>query len=249
MSNTPTPDSKDAFERAQAELDAIAEEAARLETEGKLDKAADRRINAELQSAFARLDQAAADRLRELRTPPKQAASTPNKFLAALILLGAAGALLELFLGDRFVFFFRDAHKSALPILIALMLPACAFLALRMEKRGLLTKRLQTKKNAFALFFLFFSAMLIFSPPGWSAAVAWAIGVPVQAQAATILSGPPYGKSRHCNREAVIDLDGIRSKVCLRGQINGPLPEIGDKISLYGRRSFLGFFIEKIRVE
>lgn len=245
------------FERAKKELDSVADETKALETQGKLDKEAEKRLENRFQLAFARLEHASEQQVRELLSPrasPRRAITLQAKLFFVLHLLGLTGALFEIALGQHFVFFFNDAYKSLLPVLVGLIVLVFATQWFIMEKQtSFLTAHYPTYAvrwfAAFPVFSLFSSAIFIMSIWGWAALAGLVVGVQAPPQTAIVLSVSSYGNSRNCDQKAVLKINGMQSKICLARRVVGPSPRAGDSVLLYGRLSVLGLYVEKIRVK
>jgi hypothetical protein len=93
-------------------------------------------------------------------------------------------------------------------------------------------------------------ALVIFSPFGWSALAGWAIGAPSTPTDARVLSVAPYHRQAgKCDQKAKLAINDIDANICLEGRVAGPMPKAGDIVSVVGRISPLGLYIEEIRVK
>ena len=173
---------KTTFAHASAEMEAVFEEGSELERQGKLDAEATRRIEARLQSISDRLDQKVAERIAEIKV---QHPTTPRggpwqKIAAGLMLLAFVSVPLEFTVGESFIFSFTNTYRAAVPLLFAVLLPAFAITWFRLErKQHNLAYRYPTWLVRWLLMFplivVLSSAMVIFSPFGWSALAGWAV--------------------------------------------------------------------------
>lgn len=245
-----------AFECAKKDIKAIFQEGMQLERQGQLGDEAAIQIEAKLQATSKHLDRTVSDELSKIGTgstmPP---APHWKKFFAVLFLLAFAGLPLEFTLGESFVFFYSNVYKSALPTLFTLTLPVFAILWFRLEKRQrALSYRYPTWAVRWLVVYpsivLLSSSLVVLSPFGWSALAGWAIGTQAPPQQAKVLSvdsvRPKAGK---CDQKAMLDIDGVQTNICLEGRVVGPIPKVGDRVSLQGRSSLLGLFVEEIRVQ
>ncbi len=247
-----------AFKRASAEMEAVFREGSELERQGKLDADATKRIEARLQSISDRLDKEVADSIAEIKT---QHPTTPRpgvwqKTALVLALFAFLSVPLEFTVGENFVFSYTNQYRVALPYLFAVLLPAFAIMWFRLErKQRTLAYRYPTWLVRWLLMFplvvVMSSAMVIFSPLGWSALAGWAIGTRSAPKAAKVVSVEVMREPRRsmkCDQTAKISIEGIDVKICIEGRVIGRTPKIGDSITVAGRSSLFGFLIEEIRV-
>jgi hypothetical protein len=245
----------DAFERAKSDMEAVFQEGSQLESDGKLDEQAAKRIESKLQTISDRLDQQVANDIAAIRPGSAiQPQSAWKKIVAFLFLLAFIGMPLEFTVGESFVFSYSNGYKSAIPTLFALTLPAFAILWFRLEKQQLaLSYRSPTWAVrwliVFPLVVVLSSSLVVLSPFGWSALGGWAIGSEAQPQLAKVLSvGPERARAGKCDQKAMLDIDGIQTNICIEGKVVGPALKTGNTVSVRGRSSFLGLFIEEVRV-
>lgn len=247
--------SSEAFERAKTDMEAVFHEGTQLERQGKLDAAAEKRIEARLKAISERLDSQVADDLAAIRASEATRPQPVWKKVAAIVLLVAfIGMPLELTVGESFVLSYSNSYKSVLPTLFALTLPAFAILWFRQEKQQhALSYRYPTWTVrwliVFPLIVVLSSTLVVLSPIGWSAVVGWAIGTDAPPRQAKVLSvAPERVRAGKCDQKAILDFNGLQTNICIEGRVVGPALKAGDEVSVRGRSSFLGLFIEEIRV-
>lgn len=250
---------KSTFAHASAEMEAVFREGSELERQGKLDAEATRRIEARLQSISDRLDKKVSESIAEIKAqhPTTPRAGPWQKMAAGLVLLVFVSVPLEFTVGESFVFSYTNAHRAAVPLLFAVLLPAFAVVMFRLErKQHSLAYQYPTWLVRWLLMFplivVMSTAMVIYSPFGWSALAGWAIGTPSAPKTAKVLSVGPMREPRrigNCDQKARIDIDEIDANICIEGRVVGPTPKVGDSIAITGRVSLFGFFIEEIRVK
>jgi hypothetical protein len=247
---------REAFADAEAEMASVLHEGKQLESRGELDEAARQRIEARLQAVSERLDREVADQLSAIRaaTTPRPAPAW-QKIIGAFALLAVVGVVLEFTLGESFVFSFGAAYKAALPTLFTLTLPAFAFLWFELERKQ---QALSASSPTWAVRWLFVyplmvlisSSVFIFSPFGWSALAGWAVGRDAQPQLAKVVSvGRMQQRVGRCDQKAVLKIEGNEANICIEGRVAGPALQAGDRVIVRGQSSFLGMFVEEIRVE
>lgn len=245
----------EAFKRAKTDMEAVFLECTHLECNEKLDDATVKQIETRLQAITERLDQQIAN---DIATIQADNAIRPQlvwkKIVAFLLLLAFIGIPLEFTVGESFVFSYSNAYKALLPTLYALTLPTFAILLFRLEKeQQALSSSFPTRAVRLLIVFpmvvVLSSSLVVLSPFGWSALGGWAIGSDAPPRQARVLSvgleRPRVGK---CDQKALLDLDGIQTNICIEGRVVGPALKSGNTISVRGRSSFLGLFIEEIRV-
>jgi hypothetical protein len=246
---------REAFSRAEAEMKSVFQEGTRLESRGKLDEAAKKRIEARLQAVSERLDRDVADQLSAIRaaTAPRPV-SVWKKIFGVFALLIAVGVLLELTVGKGFVFSYGTEYKAALPTLFSLTLPVFALLWFALERKQ---RALSNSSPTWAVRWLFAypavvllsSSAVIFSPFGWAALAGWAIGSEAQPQEAKVLSvGPVRQRVGKCDQNALLQLQENEANICIEERVAGPALKAGDRVIVRGRSSLLGMFVEEIRV-
>jgi len=104
----------------------------------------------------------------------------------------------------------------------------------------------------FPLIVVMSSAIVIYSPYGWSALAGWAIGTASAQKTAKVLSVEPMREPRKvgkCDQKAKFRIDAIEANICIEGLVVGPTPKPGDSVTVAGRNSPFGFFIEEVRVK
>jgi hypothetical protein len=141
------------------------------------------------------------------------------------------------------------------PSLFAVLIPTFAILWFLIEqKQHDLAYRYPTWLVrwlfVFPLIVVMSSAMVVFSPFGWSALAGWAIGTPSAQKTAKVLTVEPMREPRRigkCNQTAKIDIDEIDVNICIEGRVVGSALKAGDSITVSGRISPFGLFVEEIR--
>jgi len=236
-------------------MEIVFQEGTQLEREGKFDEGAAKRIESQLQTISVRLDQQVANDIAAIRTGSAISPQSAWKKIVALVLLLAfIGMTLEFTIGESFVFSYSNAYKSVMPTLFALTLPAFAILWFCLEKQQhALTNRSPTWAVrwliVFPLVVVLSSSLVVLSPFGWSALGGWVIGSESQPRLAKVLSvGPERTRAGKCDQKAVLDIDGIQTNICIEGRVVGPAVKAGNTVFVRGRSSFLGLFIEEVRV-
>lgn len=253
------PDKKDArtaeaFERFNVDMAAVFQEGIQLERQGLLDEKAKMQIDAKLNAISDRFDQDLAIRLSGVSAMNAKRPHSPRRRVAAwLLLLVLLGMPLELIVGENFFFFYSKAYKSALPTLFALTIPLFAITWFRLERQQ---RALSRRYSIWAvrwllvypLFVLASASIVVLSPFGWSAAGGWALGSESMVRQAKVLSlGPETKRVGKCDQKALLEIDGIQTKVCIEGRVAGDPLKAGSMVSVRGRGSFLGMFIEEMR--
>ncbi len=245
----------EAFERAKSDLEAIYLEGFRLERQGELDAVAKQKIDAKLKAISNRLYHHVSDELSNMQEGGTTGRGHVWKLVAAIALLVAfLGTPLEVTVGEYFVASFSSAYKSLLPTLFVLCLPIFAMLVFLVEKQQ------QTRSARYPtwsvrwlimypLLVVFCTGMLVFSPLGWSALVGRAIGTaspPLQAKVLSVSA--EQRRTGKCDQTVELDFEGSKTRICAEDRVVSPPLKPGDTVSVHGRRSFLGFFIEEIQV-
>ena len=246
-----------AVERAQADLASVVQQVSQLERQGKLDEQAVRQIEAQLTEISERFSPQIPQQFTTSEPPPGMGRQEPRwkKYVAFVILLAVGGGLLEITIGEYFVFYFSKAYASAFPALCAVTVPTVGVLLFRMEKRqGDLAAKIPTPFLRWFIVFpmvvLTLSGLVLVSPYGWAAAGGWMAGEPAAARRAKVHSvhveKPRPGK---CDQRAVLVFSEGPARVCLENRLVGDVPKVGDTVSVRGRSSVLGLLVEDVRIE
>ena len=243
------------FARAEADLAKVFQRGIQLERQGRLDEEAKMQINAQLQEISDQLGQKVAQKLSSAPAMRRQRREPWWKlYVASLFLLALAGGVLEIVVGTYFIPSFGRAYQSVFPMLLALAVPIFGFLLFRIERQqNTLAGRFPSWGVRWIFVFpamvLACSVLVLLSPYGWSALAGWMVGADAPAQQAKVLSvevaKPKYGK---CDQHAALVIDGASARICIEGRSAGDLPKAGETVSVRGRSSFLGLFVEEVRV-
>lgn len=243
------------FARAEADMAKVFQRGIQLERQGRLDEGAKTQINAQLQDISDLLRQQVAQKFSSAPAMRRQRREPWWKmYVASLLLLALAGGVLEIVMGTYFVPSFGRAYQSVFPMLLALAVPIFGFLLFRIERQqNTLAGRFPSWGVRWIFVFpamvLACSFLVLLSPYGWSALAGWMVGADAPAQQAKVLSvevaKPKFGK---CDQHAAMAIDGTSARICIEGRSVGGLPKAGDTVSVRGRSSFLGLFVEEVRV-
>lgn len=250
------------FEGLDPEARAIVREAQALERSGKLDGAAIARADARLQALADASDRALQGRLERIMegdedvvgdAPPKgwvlpKAWRIP--FLVVLLLV-LGSPILEMTLGQGFLWSGGAAYGAALPVLLLVLLAVFAVVLYRYER---VTHQLRTSYPTwfvrwlfmYPLLVVFCTAMVAFVPWGWAAALGWATGTPSRVDVRISSIGALSPGSGGCDQSARLEFKGAHARICLEGRLVGRMPYPGDMVVVSGRVSRLGLYVERI---
>lgn len=246
---------------ATSEMERIFREGTDLERQGKLDADAIERIDAQMRAVSARLDQDLAEKLAEIDArytqPNSGSPAIPVKLpksiawlLFAALLLAVAGGLLEVTIGRGFIFAHANGYRDAMPLVLFILIPAFALLWFPLIKNNPhMLSRYPTGVIRWGVMFpltaVMSAAMIVVAPLGWIALCGWAVGEPSSIVEARVISIQTYRKG--CKLKAEIEIHGNSADVCLGGRVAGRIPEAGDTITVQGKTSFLGVYVDEIR--
>lgn len=253
----------DLFEGLDPEARAIMREAQVLERGGKLDGAAIARADARLQALADSSDRALQGRLERIMAgdedegvgaaPPKgwvlpKAWRIP--FLVVLLLV-LGSPILEMTLGQRFLWSGGAAYGAALPVLLLVLLAVFAVVLYRHERA---THQLRASYPTwfvrwlfmYPLMVVFCTAMVALAPWGWAAALGWATGTPSSVDVRVHSIGALSPGSGGCDQSARLEFKGAHARICLEGRLVGRMPYPGDMVAVSGRVSRLGLYVEQI---
>lgn len=244
------------FAKANSEMEAVFHEGMTLESQGKLDAVASARIEARLQEISTRLDKDLAEQISQVdaRAAPKRwLLPKPLRVpaMAALVFL-CAGTLLEVTVGRGFIFSASNGYRAAMPWLFGVLIPvfAVGWFLLERAHHDLRTRYptwLVRWLVMFPLIVVLSAAMVVVSPLGWAALLGRTIGSSSDRVEVSVISiDPPSRSSRGCVQHARLEFEGARARICLEGRLSGPAPQAGERVSVTGRISRLGLFIDRI---
>ncbi|MDD2176464.1 hypothetical protein OIN59_03400 [Acidovorax sp. D2M1] len=244
------------FARAEADMAKVFQQGIQLECQGQLDERVKAQIDARLREISDQLGQQVVQQLSSAPAMGRQCREPRWKlYVASLFLLALAGGVLEIAVGTYFIPSFGGAYQRVFPMLLALAVPIFGFLLFRIERQqNTLAGRFPSWGVRWIFVFpamvLACSFLVLLSPYGWSALAGWMVGADAPARQAKVLSvevaKPKYGK---CDQHAALVIDGTSARICIEGRSVGELPKAGDTVSVRGRSSFLGLFVEEVRVE
>lgn len=258
MTRVPTPSDDLAPETLdRLENEKILKEMKALEQQGKLDEAAiagfDARVEAQLARISQRAEQAQAD--FEAAMAQRKRPALPKRsvipFLVFLFLVFVS-PLIEMGIGKGFIFAHANAYRAAMPWIVVLLLPVIGFTVYTRErKESILKDRYPTWGVRWLLMFplvsLLGAAMIAMAPLGWAAFMGWATGKDSTTLEARVLSvGEASSSSRGCKQLARLQVLANDASICLDGRISKP-PRQGDSLSVRGRVSVWGVYIEELQ--
>lgn len=218
------------------------------------------RLEERLQNLTARLDKESAEKLAEIRATHASA----NGFVVAkryrlpvLIALVAviAGISLEITLGQQFVFSAGKQYRAAVPWLLIFLAPAFAWMWFVIERLNhTMAGRYPTWwvrwLVMYPLVVALSSAMVAISPLGWFAVYGRLWGTPAEGvEAKMLVVGDNRPSSRGCHQNADIIIDGSSARICLANVLSGRTPVAGETVTVAGRISIAGVFIDEVRAK
>ena len=204
--------------------------------------------------------QEAKDRIQALRAeygiveparrgpPLPRAVSVP---LAVAGMLGIAGGMLGMALGDAFIWSSGAGYGTVAPLIFLAALPLVALALYCAERAG---HGLRSRYPTWFVRWLFvypcmvliFSGMLVASPMGWSAALGWGLGTFSRTEVRLVSLGRLSPGAKGCDQSAEVEFKGASSRICLEGRVRGALPVPGEMVAVSGRISRLGLYVEQV---
>lgn len=243
-----------------SEMEAICREEEDLRHRGAAEDAVIARLEERLQNLTVRLDKETAEKLAEIRATPTSAkgfVAAKRYRLPALIALATvvAGSCLELTLGKQFVFSAANQYRATVPWLLIFLAPAFAWMWLALERANhTMASRYPTWwvrwLVVYPLVVAISSAMVAISPLGWFAVYGRLGGTPADGVEAKVLAVGAYRpSSRGCHQDADIVIDGNSATICLASVLSGRTPAVGETVTVGGRISSAGMFIDEVRAK
>jgi hypothetical protein len=243
-----------------SELEAIYREGEDLRRSGTSEDAVIARLEEQLQNLTARLDKETAEKLAEIRATPASARGfvVPMRYrLPVLIAVVAvvAGSVLELTIGQQFVFSAANQYRAMVPWLLVFLAPAFAWAWFVLERAN---RDMAGRYPTWWVRWLFVyplvvalsSAMVAISPLGWFAVYGRLWGTPTEGVKAKMLAIGDYrSSSRGCHQDADIFIDGSSARICLASVLAGRTPAVGETVNVAGHISSAGVFIDEVRAK
>ena len=201
--------------------------------------------------------------LRRPRTPPVVSDAPEHgtlggglpkpwrRVVAVVLVLLLVGALLEMTVGERFIFAHADQYRDAMPWLLPLLAAALG-VPIFMQVRSAEVRRQAVAAGISRWWTLFACGLAItlwmaaVSPLGWAAAVVWMLGSPVRSVEARVVAIEPPTSRRYCDQRAELEFRGATARLCVEGLVRAQQPRVGDTVKLGGRALSLGLLVERI---
>jgi len=191
---------------------------------------------------------------------PLLANSKRQKFknIAAIALLGflLGGIVLELTVGEQFIFTWADTYRNIKTQVFFALLPIAAIFHFHfLKKDPYIKKRYPTKAFRWIILFPSVTCALaiipLVAPLGWTALFGWAVGTSSDYLEAKIISVSPYHYSKryHCGQTVKLEFRGNNANICADKLINGNTPQQNEKVLIAGQVSWFGIYIQQIRTQ
>ncbi len=250
----------DLLEGLDPEARAVMREAQALERSGKLDGAAIARVDARLQALADARDRELQARLERIRVGDDVDDAPPKgwvlpkvwriPFLVVLLLV-LGSPILEMTLGQGFLWSGGAAYGAALPVLLLVLLAVFAVVLYRHERSAHLLRASYPTWFVrwlfmYPLMVVFCTAMVAFAPWGWAAALGWATGTPSRVDVRVSSIGALSPGSGGCDQSARLEFQGAHASICLEGRLAGKMPYPGEMMAVSGRVSRLGLYVERV---
>ncbi|WP_428001186.1 hypothetical protein [Acidovorax sp.] len=204
--------------------------------------------------------QEAKDRIQALRAeygivePARRGPPLPRAVsvsLAVAGMLGIAGGMLGMALGDAFIWSSGAGYGTVAPWIFLAVLPLVVLALYCAERAG------HGLRNRYPTWFvrwlfvypcmvLIFAGMLVASPMGWSAALGWGLGTFSRTEVRLVSLGRLSPGAKGCDQSAEVEFKGTSSRICLEGRVRGALPGPGEMVAVSGRISRLGLYVEQV---
>jgi hypothetical protein len=243
-----------------SELEAIFREEEGLRRSGISEDAVIARLEERLQNLTVRLDKETAEKLAEIQAThasPKGFVVAKRYRFPAFIALAAivAGSCLELTLGQQFVFSAANQYRATVPWLVVFLAPVFAWMWFVLERANhTMARRYPTWwvrwLIVYPLVVVLSSGMAAISPLGWFAVYGRLEGIPAEGVEAKVLAVGAYRPSSHgCHQNADIVINGNSATICLADVLSGRTPSVGETVTVAGRISSAGMFIDAVRAK
>lgn len=251
-----------AIDRLGPEVAAVLREGMALERKGNLDAEATARIEARLE-AILQAQMRAAQVALEAPSPVERKAAVDGvdrmrrvRSVALWIPFGVfvavlAGLVLEMTIGQGFIWFGGATYEPLALKLFLALLPVFAVLIYRPERsthslRGRYLTLLARWLVMYPFAVLASAGLVAFAPWGWAAAMGWVVGTSSRIEVHVVSVDAPSPRSRGCDQYAQLEFKGAMASICLEGRLGKQAPAAGDTVTVSGRVSRLGLYVEKL---
>lgn len=258
----PSPGTGDAIDQLGPEVAAVLREGMEIERKGDLDAEATARIEARLE-AILQVQLLAVQTALEAPQPVERVTAVDSgdrrhrlKRMARWIPFGVfvavfAGLVLEMTIGEGFIWFGGAAYKPLALKLFLVLLPVLAVLFYRRERS---THHLRNRYPTWLVRWVFMYPVMVllgaglvaFAPWGWAAALGWAWGASSRVEVRVVSVDAPSPRSRGCDQSAQLEFKGAMASICLEGRLGKQAPAAGDTVTVSGRESRLGLYVERL---
>ena len=234
------------------EMDAILQDALKLDSEGKLDDAAGKEIQRRIQAKSDResISGIISEALPSKTWTPPKALRIP---LLGVVFFVVIGALSEAVIGKYFIFSGINEYWQYIPWIIGLSVPLFSWSFYHaVKKNDFIRRRYPTWSIRWLVMYplsvAFTIGMTIVAPLGWSALYGWTLGVPAEKLEARVVGiDVPQPSSRGCSQKAELSFRNASATICIENRLSGQSPKTGDIVEISGRLSQLGLFVEQVR--
>lgn len=204
--------------------------------------------------------QQAKDRIQALRAefgivdPARRGPPLPRAVSVPLVvagMLGIAGGMLGMALGDAFIWSSGAGYGTVAPWVFLAALPLVALTLYFAERAGHgVRSRYPTGFVRWVFVYpcmvLLFAGMLVASPMGWSAALGWGLGTFSRTEVRLVSLGTLSPGAKGCDQSAYVEFKGTTSRICLEGRLQGKPPNPGETVAVSGHISRWGLYVQRI---
>lgn len=242
----------------ESELEVIVRDVEALDRQGKLDDAAIADIEIRVVAELERQNQADMQRIAAikaghdspLRLLPKSYRVTFGLGIGFLFI----GMMLEITLGKGFIFIFANEYRAIGFWIFLISLPLVTAGLFWLDKNGVPINQKSITKwlfwpIIFPLMIGFGAAMIIAAPLGYLALGGWAFGTESEELGIITSVGVKSGSARSCHQFATLQIGQTAAKICLDKRLEGGTSLMpGDQVTINGRTSLLGTYVEQIQL-
>lgn len=247
----------------ESELEVIVRDVEALDRQGKLDDAAIADIEIRVAAELERQNQADLQRISAikaghdspLRLLPKSYRVTFGLGIVFLFIgFLFIGMMLEITLGEGFIFIFANEYRAIGFWIFLISLPLVTTGLFWLDKNGVPINQKSITKwlfwpIIFPLMIGFLAAMIIVAPLGWLALGGWAFGTESEEIGIITAVGVKHRSARGCHQYATLQIGQTAAEICLDKRLEGGTSlRPGDQVTINGRISLLGTYVEKIQL-
>lgn len=190
------------------------------------------------------------EEIRERYAPKPIKRTTAQNVAIATIIVALVGALLEMRIGEGFVFARADEYRAIATWVFAGLFPVTTIVTYHSLKgkefSNSFLSRWIIKQFAFLIGALMLSGFIVMAPLGYMALAGVLMPGEHVEMDARVTSVERFSKSKHCDQRATLQVAWASAEICLENRVVGKIPRVNDEVVLRGKLTVFGIYIDEI---